>query len=80
MFEVPERFNAGTLVDRNLEAGRGAKVAIRTATGPLTIEDARTEAEAVSSNFRKYCRGRSLRRLNASVSLRSRRALWVSFS
>src|SRR3954469_14521596 len=36
MFEVPERFNAGTLVDRNLEAGRGAKVAIRCAGEELT--------------------------------------------
>jgi benzoate-CoA ligase len=36
MFEVPERFNAGTLVDRNLESGRGAKVAIRCAGEELT--------------------------------------------
>src|SRR3954471_9767525 len=36
MFEVPERFNAGTLVDRNLDAGRGAKVAIRCAGEELT--------------------------------------------
>jgi benzoate-CoA ligase family protein len=36
MVEVPERFNAGTLVDRNLEAGRGAKVAVRCAGEELT--------------------------------------------
>src|ERR1700755_1580292 len=36
MFEVPERFNAGTLVDRNLEAGRGARPAIRCAGEELT--------------------------------------------
>jgi benzoate-CoA ligase family protein len=36
MFEVPERFNAGTLVDRNLEAGRGAKAAVRCAGEELT--------------------------------------------
>ena len=39
MFEVPERFNAGTLVDRNLEAGRGAKVAIRCAGEELTYAE-----------------------------------------
>jgi hypothetical protein len=31
VFEVPERFNAGTLVDRNPAAGRGDAVAIRCA-------------------------------------------------
>jgi acyl-coenzyme A synthetase/AMP-(fatty) acid ligase len=31
-----ERFNAGTLVDRNLEAGRGGKTAIRCAGEELT--------------------------------------------
>jgi benzoate-CoA ligase family protein len=36
MVEVPERFNAGTLVDRNLEAGRGAKVAVRCAGEEVT--------------------------------------------
>jgi benzoate-CoA ligase family protein len=33
---VEERFNAGTLVDRNLAAGRGGKVAIRCAGDELT--------------------------------------------
>ena len=36
MFEVPERFNVGTLIDRNLEAGRGDKVALRSDAGELT--------------------------------------------
>src|ERR671932_674979 len=36
MFEVPERFNVGTLVDRNLEAGRGDKVALRSEGAELT--------------------------------------------
>jgi benzoate-CoA ligase family protein len=36
LFEVPERFNAGTLVDRNLQAGRGERVAIRCAGAELT--------------------------------------------
>jgi benzoate-CoA ligase len=36
MFEAPERFNVGTLVDRNLEAGRGGKVALRCEGAELT--------------------------------------------
>ena len=36
MFEAPERFNVGTLVDRNLEAGRGEKVALRAEGAELT--------------------------------------------
>ena len=36
MFEAPERFNVGTLVDRNLEAGRGDKVALRCEGAELT--------------------------------------------
>jgi benzoate-CoA ligase family protein len=36
MFEVPERFNVGMLVDRNLEAGRGDKVALRCEGAELT--------------------------------------------
>src|ERR671933_2995325 len=36
MFEVPERFNVGTLIDRNLEAGRGDKVALRADGAELT--------------------------------------------
>ena len=33
MVELPERYNAGTLIDRNLDAGRGGKGAIRHAGG-----------------------------------------------
>src|SRR3954468_25002615 len=36
MFEAPERFNVGTLVDRNLEAGRSDKVALRCEGAELT--------------------------------------------
>jgi benzoate-CoA ligase family protein len=39
MFEVPERFNVGTLVDRNLEAGRGEKVALHCEASELTYAD-----------------------------------------
>src|SRR5919202_1666063 len=35
MFEVPERFNVGTLIDRNLEAGRGDKAAVLERHGQL---------------------------------------------
>ena len=37
--EVAERFNVGTLVDRNLEAGRGDKVAVRHDGGELTYAE-----------------------------------------
>jgi benzoate-CoA ligase family protein len=36
MFEVPERYNVSTLIDRNLEAGRGEKVAIRSEDEEVT--------------------------------------------
>jgi benzoate-CoA ligase len=39
MHEVPERFNVGTLIDRNLEAGRGDKVALRCEGAELTYAD-----------------------------------------
>src|ERR1700759_938800 len=49
MFEVPERFNAGTLVDRNLEAGRGAKVAVRCAGEELTYAQLHARVCAVGN-------------------------------
>ena len=44
MFEVPERFNAGTLVDRNLEAGRGAPLVDADCAG-TAIRDFRNVAD-----------------------------------
>jgi benzoate-CoA ligase family protein len=38
-FEIPERYNVSTLLDENLEVGRGEKVAIRTETEELTYAD-----------------------------------------
>ena len=57
MFEVPERFNAGTLVDRNLEAGRGDRVAVRCAGEQLTY----------AQLYDRVCRaGNALRALGVS--------------
>ncbi len=40
MVELPERYNVGAdLIERNLKAGRDAKVAIHTATGDVTYSD-----------------------------------------
>ena len=36
MLDLPERYNAGTLLDRNLEAGRAGKVAVHHAGGSVT--------------------------------------------
>ena len=36
--ELPERYNVGTLLDRNLEAGRGAKAAIVGEYGEVSYE------------------------------------------
>ena len=38
-FEVPERYNASTLLDDNLAAGRGERVAIRTEQGDVTYAE-----------------------------------------
>src|SRR4029450_3731595 len=38
MPELPERYNVGTLLDRNLEAGRGAKAAIVGEYGEVSYE------------------------------------------
>jgi benzoate-CoA ligase len=38
-FEVPERYNVSSLLDENLEAGRGEKVAVRSATEEMTYGD-----------------------------------------
>jgi benzoate-CoA ligase len=58
MFEVPERFNAGTLVDRNLEAGRGAKVAIRCAGEELTYAQLHDRVCAAGTALRERGVGR----------------------
>jgi len=58
MFEVPERFNAGTLVDRNLEAGRGAKVAIRCAGEELTYAQLHERICAAGTALRERGVGR----------------------
>src|SRR4051812_43173758 len=58
MFEVPERFNAGTLVDRNLEAGRGAKVAIRCAGEELTYAQLHERICAAGTSLRDRGVGR----------------------
>ena len=58
MFEVPERFNAGTLVDRNLEAGRGEKVAIRCAGDELTYAQLHERICAAGSALRDRGVGR----------------------
>ncbi len=58
MFEVPERFNAGTLVDRNLEAGRGAKVAIRCAGEELTYAQLHERVCAAGTALRESGVGR----------------------
>src|SRR3954463_6410028 len=58
MFEVPERFNAGTLVDRNLDAGRGAKVAIRCAGEELTYAQLHERVCAAGSALRQRGVGR----------------------
>ncbi|MBV8956258.1 MAG: AMP-binding protein, partial [Solirubrobacterales bacterium] len=39
IFEVPERYNASSLLDENLAGGRGAKVAVRTETDELTYAE-----------------------------------------
>lgn len=54
IFEVPERYNASCLLDENLAAGRGAKVAIRTESKELTYAEL----------YDRVCRaGRALRAL-----------------
>jgi benzoate-CoA ligase family protein len=58
MFEVPERFNAGTLVDRNLAAGRGAKVAIRCAGDELTYAQLHERVCAAGEALRALGAGR----------------------
>ena len=35
---LPDRYNVSTILDRNLEAGRGAKVALRGAGGEATYQ------------------------------------------
>ncbi len=58
MFEVPERFNAGTLVDRNLDAGRGAKVAVRCAGEELTYAQLHDRVCRAGSALRALGAGR----------------------
>ena len=54
IFEVPECYNASCLLDENLAAGRGAKVAVRTEANELTYAEL----------YDRVCRaGRALRAL-----------------
>src|SRR6201990_3453113 len=58
MFEVPELSTAGTRVDRNLEAGRGAKVAIRCAGEELTYAQLHERVCAAGTALRERGVGR----------------------
>ena len=53
-----ERFNSGTLVDRNLEAGRGAKTAIRCAGEELTYAQLHDRVNRASNVLKELGVGR----------------------
>jgi benzoate-CoA ligase family protein len=65
-FDIPERYNVSTLLDDNLEAGRGDNVAIRTQTDELTY----------AALLDRVCRaGRALRALGVQPEQRVLMAL-----
>jgi benzoate-CoA ligase family protein len=49
---LPERYNVSTILDRNLEAGRGAKVALRGAGGEATYQQLLDDACAAGRALR----------------------------
>jgi benzoate-CoA ligase family protein len=49
---LPERYNVSTILDRNLEAGRGAKVALRDAGGEATYQQLLDDACAAGRALR----------------------------
>lgn len=52
MFEIPERYNTGTLLDANLDAGRGDKVAIICGDERITYADLHARACAMGRALR----------------------------
>ena len=52
MFIVPERYNAGTLLDANLQAGRGNKVAVISGDERLTYQELHDRACAMGRALR----------------------------
>jgi benzoate-CoA ligase len=50
---VPERHNATAILDRNLEAGRGAKVAFRAVDATLTYDDLRRQVNRMGHLLRE---------------------------
>jgi benzoate-CoA ligase family protein len=59
--ELPVRYNVATLLDRNLEAGRGAKVALRTADREVTYQQLYQDACAAGRALRALGVGREQR-------------------
>jgi acyl-coenzyme A synthetase/AMP-(fatty) acid ligase len=49
---LPDRYNVSTILDRNLEAGRGAKVALRGAGGEATYQQLLDDACAAGRALR----------------------------
>ena len=49
---LPERYNVSTILDRNLEAGRGAKVALRGTDGEVTYQQLLDDACAAGRALR----------------------------
>ena len=58
---LPERYNVSTILDRNLEAGRGGKVAVRSGDREVTYEQLLADACAAGRAFRALGVGREQR-------------------
>src|SRR5512132_1186618 len=58
---LPERYNVSTILDRNLDAGRGGKVAVRSGDREVTYEQLLADACAAGRAFRALGIGREQR-------------------